>query len=764
MHNFRKTAAAILAVALISSGLPVSGSSSPLFGASLTASAEEQTSTASFKDGVLTLSGNVVVDHVREWSKSTDVKKIVCEEGTVFPENCYYMFAWFKAEEIDLSNADTSAVTNMKSMFYECGNLVKLDISSFNTSKVTTMYQMFGNCSKLEALDLSSFDTSNVKDMSWMFNACKKLSALDVTGFNTSKVTDMSDMFSNCSGLSSIDLSSFDTSSVTTMSGMFSRCMGLTSLDVTGLNTSKVTNMNTMFIECSGLESIDVSKFDTSNVTTMTHMFSKCRSLTSLDLSNFNTSKVTEMAYMFNECNKLKSLDLSSFDTSNVKNMYQMFSSCSSLPSIDVSNFNTANVTDMRGMFGDCQKLTSLDLRSFDTSNVTSMASMFDNCLKLASVDLSSFNTSKVTSMGHMFDDCALTSIDLSNFDTSSVTSMAGMFRRCTALESVNVSSFNTENVTNMGQMFIACLKLKDIDLSGFDMKKVYSKGAMLGGCDKLAPQIIHAVSNSTTLDGTIDLNYNITLCDNLAKIVISGPNGDIKFTDFEKYKQDDGTYKFTYPLNADQSYKTVSLKAYDSNGKKLIVCNSEAGLLDHSQADSTLDSYLEELINSKTSDSVKELASSLRSYCICANEYFHNTSASYDQPAITKDDLKIIEDCKMKDETELCKISLVLNSGTAIRIYYSGDENTAMYGSTKLTAKTSQYGKYFEIRNVKSYNLDKTFTITIGGKKVEFSALSYVQKVYNNPNASEKLKVISNMLYAYGRASKTYKAANQEA
>ena len=71
----------------------------------------------------------------------------------------------------------------------------KLDLSNFNTSKVTNMINMFAYCSSLTSLDLSSFDTSNVMDMRGMFSGCSSLTSLDLNSFNTSKVTNILQMF-----------------------------------------------------------------------------------------------------------------------------------------------------------------------------------------------------------------------------------------------------------------------------------------------------------------------------------------------------------------------------------------------------------------------------------------------------------------------------------------------------------------------------------------------------------------------------------------
>ena len=73
---------------------------------------------------------------------------------------------------------DTSAVTDMRSMFYGCSNLATLDLSSFNTSAVTNMNKMFKYCERLTTLDLSSFDTSAVTDMNGMFQNCNSLTTI----------------------------------------------------------------------------------------------------------------------------------------------------------------------------------------------------------------------------------------------------------------------------------------------------------------------------------------------------------------------------------------------------------------------------------------------------------------------------------------------------------------------------------------------------------------------------------------------------------
>lgn len=67
-------------------------------------------------------------------------------------------------------------VTDIGCMFFDFdGSAPSIDLSEFNTSNVTDMIQMFFGSFKLESLDLSSFDTSNVTNMADMFYECEKL-------------------------------------------------------------------------------------------------------------------------------------------------------------------------------------------------------------------------------------------------------------------------------------------------------------------------------------------------------------------------------------------------------------------------------------------------------------------------------------------------------------------------------------------------------------------------------------------------------------
>ena len=99
------------------------------------------------------------------------------------PTSC---FAWFK-DMVNLTIIygmyllDTSKVTNMGSMFYNCPKLTDIDLKWMNTEKVTDMSFMFFNSYKLTELDLHTFYISNQTLTNRMFEGCSSLKTLFIS-------------------------------------------------------------------------------------------------------------------------------------------------------------------------------------------------------------------------------------------------------------------------------------------------------------------------------------------------------------------------------------------------------------------------------------------------------------------------------------------------------------------------------------------------------------------------------------------------------
>ena len=112
---------------------------------------------------------------------ASDIKKVVFDESfaVVRPTKCY---CWFNdcsalTDIQGIQNLNTTEVTNMGYMFYNCSNLTSLDLSGFDTQRVSEMNSMFFGCSKLTTIFVSNkFVVENVTQSDNMFSFCDKLS------------------------------------------------------------------------------------------------------------------------------------------------------------------------------------------------------------------------------------------------------------------------------------------------------------------------------------------------------------------------------------------------------------------------------------------------------------------------------------------------------------------------------------------------------------------------------------------------------------
>ncbi|MCR4895765.1 MAG: DUF4214 domain-containing protein [Lachnospiraceae bacterium] len=242
----------------------------------------------------------------------------------------------------------------------------------------------------LTRVDLSNLDTSACTNMNSMFMGCVGLTSLDLSSLDVSANENFGNMFGNCTNLTSIDMTGWDTSSATGMVKMFYKCHKLENLDVSFFDTSKCINMWEMFSECHSLTSLDVSRWDTSSFEQPFHLFYYCDGLTSLDVSNWDMSHAVNLSWMFNCCYGLTELDLSKWNVSaSATNLSGLFGNCTNLVKVNVSGWDTSNVLYTEGLVEDCMNLESLDLSDWDLSSLAENGGrdMFTNTISLTTLD-----------------------------------------------------------------------------------------------------------------------------------------------------------------------------------------------------------------------------------------------------------------------------------------------------------------------------------------------------------------------------------------
>ena len=95
-------------------------------------------------------------------------------------------------------------------MFSYCISLISLNISNFDTSSVSDMTGMFAGCTSLISLELSSnFISTNVRTTAYMFSRCHYLISLDLSSFNPSLIVISRFMLSYCKNLEFVNLTNF---------------------------------------------------------------------------------------------------------------------------------------------------------------------------------------------------------------------------------------------------------------------------------------------------------------------------------------------------------------------------------------------------------------------------------------------------------------------------------------------------------------------------------------------------------------------------
>ena len=69
-------------------------------------------------------------------------------------------------------------IRNAEFNFVYCYSIIYLDLSNFDSSSITNMNNLFIYCRSLSSINFGNFDTSNVLDMSYMFLYCFSLSSI----------------------------------------------------------------------------------------------------------------------------------------------------------------------------------------------------------------------------------------------------------------------------------------------------------------------------------------------------------------------------------------------------------------------------------------------------------------------------------------------------------------------------------------------------------------------------------------------------------
>ena len=311
---------------------------------------------------------NLTYVSARNWKVPTNLNRMMYD--------FFYGYNWLRWV-IDVTDWDTSLVTNMSNAFYWIDELTwVIWLNTWDTSNVTDMNHMFQSSKKLESLDLSWWNTSRVEDMSSMFEYCHSLKEIKwLDTWNTSNVKKMGCMFYECKNLKSLNLDNWDLRNLRSYSN---------NINFAEWGSSMVYNDNS-------LKSISARNWKVPEdlYNWISYWWIKYVPLETLDVSNWDTSNVTKMNFMFTDITSETTIIwLETWDTSNVDNMRGMFTRSTWLTGLNLSNFDTSKVTQMDYMFSGATNLETIYIGSkFTTGSLESSTKMFDWGINLPNYD-----------------------------------------------------------------------------------------------------------------------------------------------------------------------------------------------------------------------------------------------------------------------------------------------------------------------------------------------------------------------------------------
>ena len=333
---------------------------------------------------------------------------------TEYVLNAHYFNGGYDKEQID------TLYVEFEPLHYDNGTIRTKGYILRMKEGFTTLREIFRDITTTLTVDLTNLDTSNLTDMAYMFYGMTKLTTVDFGGLDMTSITNMEYMFSGCTSLTSLDIKSLNLSNVTNMEYMFSSCSSLNEIDMNGLISENCIK-SPSFNGCTNLKHIDLSNCFLNSPVYMTNC-------TSLENVCINNSIIT--AIYFDDCTSSYTLDLSGsilmnyFINSAIKNGAKIillrncdmsnikyFSSNSTintnnLEEIDFSNAIIDEVNTF-SMFNKCSKLKKvIGLEDLSPKNLNSTNGMFNGCSSIETIDLSNWDFSKASDMSYMFYYC----------------------------------------------------------------------------------------------------------------------------------------------------------------------------------------------------------------------------------------------------------------------------------------------------------------------------------------------------------------------
>lgn len=281
-------------------------------------------------------------------------------------------------------------------------------------------------------------------------------------------------------------------------------------------------------------------------------------------------------------------------------------------------------------------------------------------------------------------------------------------------------------------------------------------------------PVVKAAVANaSVSLKGNVAINYYADLSSELtgessaATAVFKNAAGEtlgepiaLNAVQAETSGEIQGKYKFSYPVAARDYQEKITLTVLENGAE---IAGLSYSVNDYIVAVNAMESASAEL---------KNAVNALKAYCEAARAYFAGETVASAEAADLSAFAGVIEkaEASAAEDADI-NMSLLLKSGTELRIYFKGDLDCTIGGvaAEKRAAKAEGY-YYVSVEDIAAKDLGAEQVLTIGDYTIKCSALSYaaaVEGIVSEETSVVNLKNLVRALYAYYAAANAYFGAN---
>jgi len=249
--------------------------------------------------------------------------------------------------------------------------------------------------------------------------------------------------------------------------------------------------------------------------------------------------------------------------------------------------------------------------------------------------------------------------------------------------------------------------------------------------------------------------NASVTLADDLAlNFYVDGIADDTAAAEYTVNFTGacvDESSVLTYNAKEGKYYATTHVYAKDIDKDITATLCKGSDTVDTIE-DYSITQYLSSPAFSGADEKTTALITATQNFGYASAEYFYDDN--YGVTATFEDYNPDVSAYAPTFGSDAAKLSLVLDSKTAARLYVKGDDTGT---ESTISSTKADYPTYHEVTGLLPQNLADEQTITVGGTDYTFSALTWCNRVLTNGSASQKNVNMAKAIMAYYTAAKNY-------